>query len=194
MDATDGGKFEVINPATNEVCATVAAGTEKDIDKAVAAAKESYKARSWLKMAPRKRMGIMMKFADLVNQNAPELALMETMNMGKPISDSLGEIPASAVNIKFMAECIDKMYGKVANTHETALSLSVREPFGVVGCISPWNYPLLMGVWKIAPALAAGNSVVLKPDEHSPHSCIKLAELFVEAGGPPGVFNVVSGL
>ena len=194
VDATDGGKFEVINPATNEVCATVAAGTEKDIDKAVAAAKESYKARSWLKMAPRKRMGIMMKFADLVNQNAPELALMETMNMGKPISDSLGEIPASAVNIKFMAECIDKMYGKVANTHETALSLSVREPFGVVGCISPWNYPLLMGVWKIAPALAAGNSVVLKPDEHSPHSCIKLAELFVEAGGPPGVFNVVSGL
>ncbi len=193
-EATNGGKFEVINPATNEVCATVAAGTEKDIDKAVAAAKESYKARSWLKMAPRKRMGILMKFADLVNQNVPELALMETMNMGKPIGDSVNEIPASAVNIKFMAECIDKMYGKVANTHDKALNLSVREPFGVVGCISPWNYPLLMAVWKIAPALAAGNSVVLKPDEHSPHSCIKLAELFVEAGGPPGVFNVVSGL
>ena len=195
VDATDGGKFEVINPATNEVYATVAAGTEKDIDKAVAAAKESYKARSWLKMAPRKRMGIMMKFADLVNQNAAELALLETMNMGKPISDCLNvDVPASAVNIKFMAECIDKMYGKVANTHDSALNLSVREPFGVVGCISPWNYPLLMAVWKISPALAAGNSVVLKPDEHSPHSCIKLAELFIEAGGPPGVLNVVSGL
>ena len=153
MDATDGGKFEVINPETNEVYATVAAGTEKDIDKAVAAAKESYKARSWLKMAPRKRMGIMMKFADLVNQNAAELALLETMNMGKPISDCLNvDVPASAVNIKFMAECIDKMYGKVANTHDSALNLSVREPFGVVGCISPWNLPLLMGVWKIAPA------------------------------------------
>ena len=187
VDATDGGKFEVINPATNEVCATVAAGTEKDIDKAVAAAKESFKARSWLKMAPRKRMGIMMKFADLVNQNAAELALLETMNMGKPISDCLNvDVPASAVNIKFMAECIDKMYGKVANTHDSALNLSVREPFGVVGCISPWNYPLLMAVWKISPALAAGNSVVLKPDEHSPHSCIKIAELFVEAGGPQG--------
>ena len=105
----------------------------------------------------------------------------------------MNEIPASAVNIKFMAECIDKMYGKVANTHEKALNLSVREPYGVVGLISPWNYPLLMGVWKIAPALAAGNSIVLKPDEHSPHSCIKMAELFVEAGGPPGVFNVVTG-
>ena len=133
VDATDGGKFEVINPATNEVYATVAAGTEKDIDKAVAAAKESYKARSWLKMAPRKRMGIMMKFADLVNQNAAELALLETMNMGKPISDCLNvDVPASAVNIKFMAECIDKMYGKVANTHDSALNLSVREPFGAV--------------------------------------------------------------
>jgi gamma-glutamyl-gamma-aminobutyraldehyde dehydrogenase len=92
-----------------------------------------------------------------------------------------------------MAECIDKMYGKIANTHDKALNLSVREPYGVVGLISPWNYPLLMGVWKLAPALAAGNSIVLKPDEHSPHSLIKVAELFVEAGGPPGVFNVVSG-
>ena len=99
---------------------------------------------------------------------------------------------ASAVNIRFMAECIDKMYGKVANTHEKALNLSVREPYGVVGLISPWNYPLLMGVWKIAPALAAGNSIVLKPDEHSPHS-YKNGRAFVEAGGPPGVFNVVTG-
>ncbi len=194
VDAEDGGKIDVINPATNEVFGTCAAGTGKDIDKAVAAAKESYKARTWLKMAPRKRMGIMMKFADLINKNAAELALMETMNMGKPISDCLNvDVPASAVNLKFMAECIDKMYGKVANTHEKALNLSVREPYGVVGCISPWNYPLLMGIWKIAPALAAGNSVILKPDEHSPHSLIKIAELFVEAGGPPGVLNVVSG-
>ena len=194
VDAEDGGKIDVINPATNEVFGTCAAGTAKDIDKAVAAAKASYKAKTWLRMAPRKRMGIMMKFADLINKNAAELALMETMNMGKPISDCLNvDVPASAVNLKFMAECIDKMYGKVANTHEKALNLSVREPFGVVGCISPWNYQLLMGIWMIAPALAAGNSVVLKPDEHSPHSLIKIAELFVEAGGPPGVLNVVSG-
>jgi gamma-glutamyl-gamma-aminobutyraldehyde dehydrogenase len=194
VDATDGGKIEVINPATNEVCGTCAAGTEKDIDKAVAAAKESFKARTWLKMAPRKRMGIMMKFADLLQENTAELALMDSMNMGKPISDCINvDVPASAVNIRFMAECIDKMYGKIANTHDKALNLSVREPYGVVGLISPWNYPLLMGVWKLAPALAAGNSIVLKPDEHSPHSLIKVAELFVEAGGPPGVFNVVSG-
>ncbi len=194
VDATDGGKIEVINPATNEACGTCAAGNEKDIDKAVAAAKESFKAKTWRKMAPRKRMGIMMKFADLLQAYTSELALMDSMNMGKPISDCLNvDVPASAVNIRFMAECIDKMYGKVANTHEKALNLSVREPYGVVGLISPWNYPLLMGVWKIAPALAAGNSIVLKPDEHSPHSCIKMAELFVEAGGPPGVFNVVTG-
>ena len=129
VDATDGGKIEVINPATNEACGTCAAGNEKDIDKAVAAAKESFKAKTWRKMAPRKRMGIMMKFADLLQQNTAELALMDSMNMGKPISDCLNvDVPASAVNIRFMAECIDKMYGKVANTHEKALNLSVREP------------------------------------------------------------------
>ena len=194
VDAEDGGVIEVINPATNEVCGTCAAGTVKDIDKAVAAAEESYKARTWLKMAPRKRMGIMMKFSDLVKKNTTELALLDSLNMGKPISDCVSvDVPASAVTIRFMAECIDKIYGKVANTHEKALNLSIREPYGVVGLISPWNYPLLMGVWKLAPALAAGNSIVLKPDEHSPHSLIKLAQLFVEAGGPPGVFNVVSG-
>lgn len=193
-EAADGGKFEVINPSTNEVFALASEGTEKDIDRAVAAAKESYYSRTWLKMAPRKRMDIMYKFADLIDQHAAELALMETLNMGKPIGDCLStDVPASATNIRFMAESIDKINGKVTNTHDKALHLSLREPLGVVGCISPWNYPLLMAVWKIAPALAAGNSVVLKPAEQSPHSCLKMAELFVEAGGPPGVFNVVNG-
>ena len=140
-------------------------------------------------------MRVMYRFAKLVEEHTQELAILDSLNMGKPISDMLSvDVPAVAETIRFMAECIDKVDGSVTNTAANAIHMIIREPLGVVGAITPWNYPMLMAAWKFAPALAAGNSVVLKPAEQSPLSSPKLAQLFVEAGGPPGVFNVVNGM
>ena len=146
-------------------------------------------------MEPRERMRVLYRFADLVDENAEQLAVLETLDMGKPISDVINvDLPAVCETIRFMAECIDKVDGAVTNTAADAVHLILREPLGVVGAITPWNYPMLMATWKFAPALAAGNSVVLKPAEQAPMSCLRLAELFMEAGGPAGVFSVVNGL
>jgi gamma-glutamyl-gamma-aminobutyraldehyde dehydrogenase len=195
VDAAKRGRFESVNPANGEVIAVVSAGTAEDIDRAVAAASRAFKSGSWSKMAPRARMEVMNRFATLVDENAEMLAVLETLDMGKPIADVVSvDLPAVVETIRFMAECIDKVDGAVTSTEPGVVHMVLREPYGVVGAISPWNYPMLMATWKIAPALAAGNSVVLKPAEQAPLSCLKLAELFVEAGGPPGVFNVVNGL
>ena len=195
VDSVDGGRFESVNPATGEVLAEMAAGTEKDVDRAVTAARQAFRSGSWSKMPPRQRMKIMYRFAELVEENAADLALLDTLDMGKPISDMLNvDVPLVAETIRFMAECIDKVDGSVTNTASNAMHMILREPLGVVGAITPWNYPMLMAAWKFAPALAAGNSVVLKPAEQSPMSGPQLARLFVEAGGPAGVFNVVNGL
>jgi gamma-glutamyl-gamma-aminobutyraldehyde dehydrogenase len=173
----------------------MSAGTEQDIDRAVAAARRAFKDGSWSRLAPRQRMEILYRFAMLVDQHAESLAVLETLDMGKPIADVVSvDLPSVIDTIRFMAECIDKIDGSVTNTEAGVVHMVLREPLGVVGAISPWNYPLLMAAWKIAPALAAGNTVVLKPAEQAPMSCLKLAELFIEAGGPPGVFNVVNGL
>jgi gamma-glutamyl-gamma-aminobutyraldehyde dehydrogenase len=195
VDARKGGRIDCINPANGEVIAEAAAGTAEDIDRAVAAALKAFKSGGWSKMAPRARMEVMYRFAQLIDENAESLAVLETLNMGKPIADVVGiDLPAVVETIRFMAECIDKVDGAVTSTESGVVHMVLREPYGVVGAISPWNYPLLMATWKIAPALAAGNAVVLKPAEQAPLSCLKLAELFVEAGGPPGVLNVVNGL
>jgi acyl-CoA reductase-like NAD-dependent aldehyde dehydrogenase len=195
VDALRGGRFSTSNPATGEVLAEMSKGTEKDIDRAVAAARKAFKSGVWSRMAPRDRMNVLYRFADLIDQNAEQLAVLETLDMGKPIGAVIGEdLPAVISTIRFMAECIDKIDGAVTSTDSDAIHLVLKEPLGVVGAISPWNYPLLMAAWKIAPALAAGNTVVLKPAEQSPMSALHLARLFVEAGGPPGVFNVVNGL
>src|SRR5262245_32687864 len=195
VDAKKGGRLESVNPATGEVIAEFAAGTAEDIDRAVAAALKAFKSGSWSKMAPRARMEVMNRFAALVDENAEALAVLETLDMGKPIADVVNiDLPAVVETIRYMAECIDKVDGAVTSTESSVMHMVLREPFGVVGAISPWNYPMLMATWKVAPALAAGNSVVLKPAEQSPLSALRLAELFVEAGGPPGVFNVVNGL
>jgi gamma-glutamyl-gamma-aminobutyraldehyde dehydrogenase len=195
VDAKKGGRLESVNPATGEVIAEFAAGTAEDIDRAVAAALKAFKSGSWSKMAPRARMEVMNRFAARVDENAEALAVLETLDMGKPIADVVNiDLPAVVETIRFMAECIDKVDGSVTSTESGVVHMVLREPYGVVGAISPWNYPLLMATWKIAPALAAGNTVVLKPAEQAPLSCLRLAELFVEAGGPPGVFNVVNGL
>ena len=195
VDAIQGGRFETVNPANGKAVAAMAAGTGVDIDRAVAAARASFRSGAWSRMAPRDRMEVLYRFAELVDENSEELAILETLDVGKPISDVIhGDLPAVCQTIRFMAECIDKVDGAVTNTASDVMHLVLREPLGVVGAISPWNYPMLMAVWKVAPALAAGNSVVLKPAEQSPMSSLKLAELFTEAGGPTGVFNVVNGM
>jgi acyl-CoA reductase-like NAD-dependent aldehyde dehydrogenase len=194
VDAVMGGRFATVNPATGDTLAEMSAGTAEDIDRAVAAAKRAFKSGSWSRMAPRQRMEVLYRFAGLIEEHAESLAVLETMDMGKPVADVVGiDLPAVVETIRFMAECIDKVDGAVTSTESGVMHLVLREPFGVVGAISPWNYPMLMATWKIAPALAAGNTVVLKPAEQAPMSCLRLAELFVEAGGPPGVFNVVNG-
>lgn len=195
VDAVKGGRFITSNPADGESLAEMSAGTSEDIDRAVAAARKAFRSGVWSRMAPRDRMDIMYRFADLVDEHAESLAVLETLDMGKPIGDVISQdLPAVIATIRFMAECIDKVEGAVTNTDDGAMHLILREPLGVVGAISPWNYPLLMAAWKIAPALAAGNTVVLKPAEQSPMSCLRFAELFQMAGGPPGVLNVVNGL
>src|SRR5690606_1513910 len=171
------------------------AADESDVNRAVASALKAFRSGAWSKVGPRDRMGMMYRWRRLIEENTEELAVLETLDMGKPISDVLSmDIPAVLNTVQFMAECIDKIEGAVTNTPANVMHYVIREPLGVVGAISPWNYPMLMGVWKAAPALAAGNSVVLKPAEQAPSTCLRRAELFVEAGGPPGVFNVVNGL
>jgi gamma-glutamyl-gamma-aminobutyraldehyde dehydrogenase len=195
VDAIDGNRFESVNPATGKIIAEVAAANEKDVDAAVVAARKAYRSGVWSRMAPRERMEILYRFTQLIDEHAEQLAVLDTLNMGKPISDMLTiDLPSVIETFQFMAECIDKLEGSVTNTQADVMHFVLREPLGVVGAISPWNYPLLMAAWKVAPALAAGNCVVLKPAEQAPLSCLRLAELFVEAGGPPGVFNVVNGI
>lgn len=195
VDAVAGGRFSTINPANGEVVAEMSEGMPEDIDRAVASARAAFKSGCWSRLAPRDRMEILYSFARLIDEHAEELAVLETLDMGKPIADVVAQdIPACIETIRFMAEGIDKIEGSVTNTDNDSLHLVIREPLGVVGCIPPWNYPLLMATWKIAPALAAGNTVVLKPAEQSPMSGLRLAELFIRAGGPPGVFNVVNGM
>jgi len=165
-----------------------------DIDAAVAAARTAFEDRRWSGMAPAKRKKVMTRFADLVLANAQELALTETLDMGKPLRYAQAVDVNSAANcLRWYGEAVDKVYDEIAPTAETALALITREPVGVVGVIVPWNYPMIMAAWKIAPALAAGNSVVLKPSEKSPLTALRLGDLALEAGIPAGVFNVVPG-
>ena len=195
VPAKAGETFDCVNPASGAVLAHMARGQAADIDTAVASAQAAWKDRRWRGLAPRARMDVLLRFADLVQEHSEELALLESLDMGKPISDMLNiDVPEVLKTIRYFAECIDKIEGAVTHTAPEALHMILHEPLGVVGAITPWNYPMLMAVWKIAPILAAGNCVVLKPAEQAPLSCTRLAQLFVMAGGPAGVFNVVNGL
>ena len=192
--AAAGELFAVINPADGTTVAEMACGTATDIDLAVSAAGKAWDDGRWRHMAPRLRMDVFRRWADLVEANAAELALLETLSMGKPINDALTiDLPETIVTIRYFGEAIDKVAGTVTSSPHGAVQMIAREPLGVVGAISAWNYPLLMATWKVAPALAAGNCVVLKPAQQAPLSCIRLAQLFLEAGGPAGVLNVVNG-
>jgi gamma-glutamyl-gamma-aminobutyraldehyde dehydrogenase len=195
VDSVAKGRFTVVNPATGTPLCEVSAGTAADVDRAVESGKRAFAARVWSRMAPRDRMAILASYARLIDANAERFAILDTLCMGKPVSDMVNiDVPSAARNFAYFGELVDKIDGSVTATAQDAFHYILREPLGVVGCIVPWNYPLLMAAWKVAPALAAGNSVVLKPAEQSPLSALLMAELFVEAGGPPGVFNVVNGL
>jgi len=192
--AASGERFATVNPATEEVLAEVAAGDAADIDAAVSAARHAFASGAWSRSAPGHRRAVLLRLADRIGGN-DDLALLDTLDMGKPIAATSGrDVPAAAEVFRFYAECIDKRYGEIAPTGPGDLALVSREPLGVVGAVTPWNSPLRMAAWKLAPALAVGNSVVLKPAEQAPHSALALALLASEAGLPDGVLNVVAGL
>lgn len=191
--AESGATFESRNPATGEILAQVASCDEPDAARAVAVARRAFADGAWSRLAPGKRKKTLLHLADLMEAHKHELALIDTLDMGKPISSSLGDMAGAIACIRYQAECIDKLYGEVAPTGEETLALVLREPIGVVAAIVPWNFPLMMTAWKIAPALAAGNSVILKPSEKSPLSALRLAQLAQEAGIPRGVFQVLPG-
>jgi len=195
VEAVSGARFETVNPANGAVIAEVARGGPEDVDRAVTAARRAFKSGVWSRMDPQGRMAVMRRFADLIEENAEQFALLDTLDMGKPITDMLEiDIPGALSAFRFFGEAIDKVEGAVTATNSDALHYIIRQPLGVCGLIVPWNYPLMMAAWKLAPALSCGNSVVLKPAEQSPLSALLLARLFSEAGGPDGVFNVVTGL
>ncbi len=172
----------------------VARGQAQDIDAAVRSARAAFDDGRWASKAPAVRKRVLARWAELVLAHKDELALLECLDVGKPIQYALSvDVPAAARCIAWYGEAIDKVYGEIAPTGPNALALIAREPVGVVGAIVPWNYPLIMTAWKLGPALAVGNSVVLKPSEKSPLSALRLAELALEAGLPPGVLNVVPG-
>lgn len=193
--ALAGDTFDCVNPATGALLARMARGQAADVDRAVASGLAAWRDGRWAKQAPRARADVLLKWADLVEAHSEELALLETLDMGKPISDMFNiDLPEVLKTIRYFAECIDKIEGAVTHTDPSALHTITHEPLGVVGAITPWNYPMLMAVWKLAPILAAGNCVVLKPAEQAPLTCTRLAQLFVDAGGPAGVFNVINGM
>jgi acyl-CoA reductase-like NAD-dependent aldehyde dehydrogenase len=192
--AASGATFDCVSPVDGRVLAQVASTDAADVDLAVAAARRAFESGRWSRQPPRERKRVLLRFAELILEHGEELALLETLDMGKPITDSLAvDIPATARCVSWYAEAVDKIYDEVAPTGPDALALITREPIGVVGAIVPWNFPLIMAAWKIGPALAAGNSFILKPSEKSPLSAIRIAELASMAGIPDGVFNVLPG-
>ncbi|PPG31426.1 aldehyde dehydrogenase PuuC [Pseudoclavibacter sp. RFBG4] len=192
--ASDGAVVSSINPATAQAFAAIAAGTAHDTERAVAAARASFEAGTWSGLAAADRGLIMQRWADLVELRAEEFALLETLDMGKPIGQSMTvDVPGSVATIRWYAELADKLGDEVPSTPPGSTAVVSRVPLGVVAAITPWNYPMEIACWKIAPALAVGNSVVLKPASESSLTALLLAELAVEAGVPAGVLNVVTG-
>ncbi|MEP9365971.1 aldehyde dehydrogenase [Xanthobacter sp. VNH20] len=194
LPAASGETFAAINPATGEVLAQVASGGAADIDRAVASARKSFESGVWSRIAPAERKAVLLKLADLMRANRVELALLDSLDMGKLVVEAATIDVTNASGVfQWYGEAIDKVYDEVAPTAPGDLALVRRAPLGVVGAVVPWNFPLDMASWKCAPALAAGNSVVLKPAEQSAFSALRLAELAIEAGLPEGVLNVVPG-
>jgi 4-(gamma-glutamylamino)butanal dehydrogenase len=193
--ATSGATFDSVNPATGDLIAPVSSAGSADVDAAVASARAAFEAGSWSRDSAGHRKKVLQRLAELITEHSRELALLDSIDMGKLVEEAHNvDVPSAADLFAFYGEAIDKRGGEVAPTEPGNLALVTHEPLGVVGAVTPWNFPLDLAVWKVAPALAAGNSVVLKPAEQAPLSSIRLAELAVEAGLPDGVLNVVPGL
>lgn len=192
--ADNGETFACISPVDGRELTQVASCGQADADLAVTAARDAFERGVWSRLAPTRRKAILIRFADLIEAHGDELALLETLDMGKPIAHARSvDVPATARAIRWTAEAIDKVYGELAPTPHNQIGMITREAMGVVAAIVPWNFPMIMASWKIAPALATGNSVILKPSEKSPLTAIRLAALATEAGIPAGVFNVLPG-
>ena len=193
--AKSGKTIPTINPATGETLTEIASCGKEDVDFAVQKAREAFDDGRWRCLHPSARKDILIRLAKMITRNRRELAVLESLDSGKPIRDCEEiDIPETIHTIKWHAELIDKIYDQTAPVGEDAMAMIVREPIGVVGAVLPWNFPLLMVAWKIGPALAAGNSVIVKPAEQTTLTALRLAELALEAGIPPGVLNVVTGL
>jgi gamma-glutamyl-gamma-aminobutyraldehyde dehydrogenase len=193
--AASGATFDSVNPATGELLAAIASASEVDVDAAVVSARTTFESGVWSKTSPAHRKRVLLRLAELISVHRAELALLDSMDMGKLVTEAYNvDVPSAADLFAFYGEALDKINGEIAPTEPGNLALVTREPLGVVGAVTPWNFPLDLAVWKLAPALAVGNSVVLKPAEQAPLSSLRLAELAVEAGLPPGVLNVVPGL
>ena len=192
--ASDGGVMDVVSPIDGQVLTTLAAGTAADMEAAIASARAAFEDRRWSGQPPAARKKVLLKWADLIEAHALELAVLGVRDNGTEIGMALKAEPGSAAGtIRYYAEALDKIYGEIATTPSDVLGLIHKEPVGVVGAIIPWNFPMMIGAWKLGPALAMGNSVVLKPAETASLSLLRMAELALEAGLPPGVLNVVTG-
>ena len=193
VPSASGRTFNSLNPATEEVIATISEGAEIDVDRAVAAARRAFEGR-WRTMRAAERGHILLRWADLLNKHAAEIAGLESLDAGKPIAAVLRQdLPAAIDTLTYYAGWADKISGEVVSTRDDALTYTVREPIGVVAAIVPWNFPLMIGMWKLAPALACGCTVVMKPAELTSLSALRIGELALEAGLPPGVLNIVTG-
>ncbi len=194
VSAKSGRTFDDVSPIDGRVVAKVARCEAADVDAAVAAARAAFERGDWRRTDPKERKRVLLRFAELIRADLERLALLETLDVGKPILNSVNvDVPFAADCIAYYAEFADKLYDEIAPTGPSETALVRREPLGVVGAIVPWNYPLIITAWKLGPALLAGNSVVLKPAEQSPLSAIRLGQLGLEAGLPAGVLNVVPG-
>jgi acyl-CoA reductase-like NAD-dependent aldehyde dehydrogenase len=193
-DARSGATFKTINPATEETLTEVAEAGVEDVDHAVQAARRAFTSGPWAKMAPAERGRILWKIGDLIEANLQEMARLETLDQGKTITDSTRvDVPMAADCFRYFAGWTTKIEGETIPVRGGSLNYTLREPIGVIGSITPWNFPILMAAWKVAPALAAGNTVVLKPAQQTPLTALFLAGLAHEAGLPPGVLNVLPG-
>ena len=189
------GKFmESINPATGSILTNISACDESDVNYAVEVSRKAFNSGEWANKHPSERKAVLLKLAQLIEENKTELAVLESLESGKPISEcEITDLPETIVTIQWHAEAIDKMYDQISPANVDAVGLITREPLGVVGCVLPWNFPLMMLAWKIAPALAGGNSVIVKPAEQTSMTALRVAELATEAGIPKGVLNVLPG-
>lgn len=194
LDAGSGKRFTTINPANGQPIAEIASCDDTDVAAAETAARRAFEDGRWAKMAPANRKAILLKFSKLLDENADELAVMESLDSGKPIADTVqGDVPDTAMTFAWFAEAIDKLEDAITATDGSHVSMVVREPLGVVGAILPWNFPMQMAAWKLAPILAAGNSVIVKPAKLTSLTMLRMAELAMEAGIPDGVLNVLPG-